>query len=182
MRASEGVRGRRSLWDDDQSAAGDSCFLPNEQSWRTAWRARSLPGRTNGSSRCNPTPAEAPLLLWQAAGVSTHAGHAPAGTSSGHGTPLVESHAPHRHQIACSATARTATRLALKSSPALLVVVRSGHEIGGLRGSRSARQSRRRSLGCRGTGKRLTRPRARVDPQQFAAGRRGDPGRASQRR
>jgi hypothetical protein len=68
---------------------------------------------TNLSSRCTPTPAEAALLLSRAVGVSTHAGHAPAGTSSGRGTARVGSHAPHRHQIACSATARTARRLAL---------------------------------------------------------------------
>jgi hypothetical protein len=37
---------------------------------------RSLLSWTNLSSRCNPTPAEAALLLWQAAGVSTHAGYA----------------------------------------------------------------------------------------------------------
>jgi hypothetical protein len=34
-----------------RSAAGDSCFLANEQSWCTAWPARSLPSRTRTSSR-----------------------------------------------------------------------------------------------------------------------------------
>src|SRR3954469_5506335 len=38
----------------------------------------SLPGWTNGSSRRNPAPAEAQLLLWQPAGVSAHAGLGPA--------------------------------------------------------------------------------------------------------
>jgi hypothetical protein len=50
------------------SAGGASCFSVKEQSWRTTRLARSLLSRTNGSSRCNPTPAEAVLDLrrrWQ---------------------------------------------------------------------------------------------------------------------
>jgi hypothetical protein len=39
--------------DDDQSAGGDACFLAKEQSWRTAWRTRSLLSRTirSGAAR-----------------------------------------------------------------------------------------------------------------------------------
>src|SRR5215208_117823 len=39
-------RGRR-----PRAQREDSCFLPKEQSWRTAWRARSLLSRTTRSSR-----------------------------------------------------------------------------------------------------------------------------------
>jgi hypothetical protein len=37
--------------DGQGSAGGDACFLAKEQSWRTAWRTRSLLGRTTTSSR-----------------------------------------------------------------------------------------------------------------------------------
>jgi hypothetical protein len=39
--------------DDDQERRGDACFLAKEQSWRTAWRARSLLSRTNLSTACS---------------------------------------------------------------------------------------------------------------------------------
>jgi hypothetical protein len=37
-------------WTTTRSAGGGSCFLATEQSWRTAWLARSLLSRTNRSS------------------------------------------------------------------------------------------------------------------------------------
>jgi hypothetical protein len=43
--------------DDDQERWGDSCFLAKEQSWRTAWRARSLLSRT---TRGSEEPAGSP--------------------------------------------------------------------------------------------------------------------------
>jgi hypothetical protein len=46
-------------------AAGDSCFLAKEQSWRTAWHAHSLLSRTITSSGRHPTRGEthaAPLI------------------------------------------------------------------------------------------------------------------------
>ena len=45
------VQTRLSRWTRTRRAAGDSCFLANEQSWRTAWRARSLLSRTNQEQR-----------------------------------------------------------------------------------------------------------------------------------
>src|ERR671914_819961 len=42
--------------DDDQERRGDSCFLANEQSWRTAWLARSLLSWTKLSSRVRAPP------------------------------------------------------------------------------------------------------------------------------
>jgi hypothetical protein len=39
-----------SSWTTTKSAEGDFCFLAKEQSWRTAWRARSLLSRTIRSS------------------------------------------------------------------------------------------------------------------------------------
>jgi hypothetical protein len=39
-----------------RSAGGDSCFLAKEQSWRTAWRARSLLSRTRSSGPAMPAP------------------------------------------------------------------------------------------------------------------------------
>jgi hypothetical protein len=54
--------------DDDQGAQGETpASRAKELSWRTGSSVPSLLGWTNGSSRCNPTPAEAPRLLWQAA-------------------------------------------------------------------------------------------------------------------
>ena len=41
----------RSPWTTTRSAGGDSCFFAKKQSWRTAWRARSLLSRTTTSSR-----------------------------------------------------------------------------------------------------------------------------------
>jgi hypothetical protein len=36
----------RLVWTTTGSAEGESCFLAKKQSWRTAWRARSLLSRT----------------------------------------------------------------------------------------------------------------------------------------
>jgi hypothetical protein len=38
------------LDDDHERKGGDCCFVAKEQSWRTAWRARSLLTRTKRSS------------------------------------------------------------------------------------------------------------------------------------
>jgi hypothetical protein len=51
--------------------------LAREQSWRTAWRARSLLSRTKLSGGWNAARADAPLLLDEA-GVSTGAQLTPA--------------------------------------------------------------------------------------------------------
>ena len=75
----------RPLRTTTRSARGDSCVSARELSWRTGSSVRSLLSWTNRSSRCEPTPAEAPLLLWQAAGVSAHAGLAPAWMTRGSG-------------------------------------------------------------------------------------------------
>ena len=55
-------------WTTTRSAGGDSCFLANEQSWRTAWRARSLLSRTNTSSGGNASVerSTAAPLMWRA--------------------------------------------------------------------------------------------------------------------
>ena len=49
-RASASPSGARPLGTTTRSAGGDSCFLAKEQSWRTAWRARSLLSWTRSSS------------------------------------------------------------------------------------------------------------------------------------
>jgi hypothetical protein len=49
--------------DDDQERRRDSCFVATEQSWRTAWRARSLLSWTNTSSAINASWSDEALLL-----------------------------------------------------------------------------------------------------------------------
>jgi hypothetical protein len=44
--------------------AGDSCFLANEQSWRTSWRARSLLSRTRWSSERVPDEPASARARW----------------------------------------------------------------------------------------------------------------------
>jgi hypothetical protein len=47
-------RGAGSRWTTTRSAGGDACFLAKEQSWRTAWRARSLLSRTISDRTARP--------------------------------------------------------------------------------------------------------------------------------
>jgi hypothetical protein len=49
--------------DDDQEHRGRLPLLAKEQSWRTAWHARSLLSWTNTSSGDMAEQAKAPLLL-----------------------------------------------------------------------------------------------------------------------
>jgi hypothetical protein len=65
MQASRSAVARRSLRTTTRSAWRDSCFLAKKQSWRNAWRARSLQSRTNMSSSRHATRGEmlaAPLI------------------------------------------------------------------------------------------------------------------------
>src|SRR5918995_162853 len=108
-----------------RSAAGDSCFLAREQSWRTALRARSLLSRTTPDSGTTIIgPRAAAIAMRDRA-------HSPDGGRGLSRVPRCDSELGPNGSSCARAPRCLCTGCNASSGVALLLVVYSTHAVGG---------------------------------------------------
>jgi hypothetical protein len=100
--------------DGQGSAGGDACFLAKEQSWRTAWRTRSMLSRTSRSRRL-ATGARSRRTVPERGTLDSERGAAPFASNEQRATRVRRPPGASRPASSCGAqvstTARSAKRL-----------------------------------------------------------------------